>query len=143
MTASSSDPFSHASHNYSVCYKLKEIGGCDDWVITTAFYAGMKFLQDKLFPGDYPHPRKYEETSTFKSFSHYISSFGRLDPGSNKHQEMSKFVAANIDDEDVVNSYEDLKQSCHNARYINYDVGEDRLKMALEALETIKNFCVS
>ncbi len=137
-----SNPFSHGSHNYKVCHILKESGEADDWVVTTAFYSAMKFLEDKLFPGDYTHPRKDYEQQTFKTFSQYTSAFGGFDSGTNKHRIMSDMVNNHIDDEDVVNSYEDLRQACFNARYINYQVGEQRVEMAIEALETIKNYCV-
>jgi hypothetical protein len=134
-------PFSHATHNYNACYALKNIGGYDDWVVTTAFYSGMKFLEDKLFPGDYDHPIKHGENKEYKTFSLYVRDFGRM-LGANKHKIMSELVSENIEDIDVVNSYEDLKQSCHTARYINYQVGQDRIDMSIEAIEAIKNHCV-
>lgn len=137
-----SNPFEHGYHNYKASKALQKLDEFDDWVITTAFYSGMKYLEDKLFPNDYEHPRKYGDVVTFKSFPQYISAFGRLGSDNNKHKVMSDMVTKHIDDVEVINSYEDLKQSCHTARYINYKVGQERLDLAIEALEIIKNHCV-
>ena len=142
MTQNRSNPFQHAYHNYKASKELQKCGGFDDWVITTAFYSAMKYLEDKLFPAEYEHPRKYGEFVTFKNYPQFISAYGRLGADNNKHRIMSEMVAKHIDDIAVVNSYEDLRQSCHTARYINYEVGQDRLNMAVEALEIIKNHCV-
>ena len=137
----SSPPFLHALLNYNACNALKEIGEYDDWVVTTAFYSGMKFLEDKLFPGDYTHPIKTGENKEYKTFTSYVRDIGRI-LGTNKHKVMSELVSKYIDNNEVVNSYEDLKQSCHTARYINYQIGPDRVKLAIEAIESIKNYCV-
>lgn len=136
-----SDPFSHAAHNLKACSALQNLDEYNDWVITTAFYSGMKFLEDKLFPKTYNHPIKHQEEKEYKTFSSYTRDFGRV-LGLNKHRIMSELIEEHVDDPDIVNSYEDLKQSCHTARYINYEVGEDRVKMAIEAVESIKNHCV-
>lgn len=138
--SSTSPPFNHGSHNYKACNAIDKLQEFNDWVITTAFYSALKFLEDKLFPGDFPHPRKHGDTSNYKTFAGYIADFGRLN-GSNKHKEMLNLVQNHISNEEVVNSYEDLKQSCWTARYINYEVGTQRVELAKEALETIKNHC--
>jgi len=137
-----SPPFNHAIHNLDACKALKGIGDYDDWVVTTAFYSGMKFLEDTLFPNVYDHPVKHGEQNEYKSLPAYVRDFGKA-LGANKHKIMSDMVEKNIEDPDVVFSYEDLKQSCHTARYINYQVGQDRVDMAMEAVETIRKFCVS
>ncbi|RIV73184.1 hypothetical protein [Flagellimonas aequoris] len=140
-TPKPSPPFEHAVHNWEVCKELHKLTKYGDWVVTTAFYSGMKFMEDTLFPNTYDHPVKPGEQNEYKTFNAYVRDFGKT-LGANKHKIMSDMVNAHIDDEEVVNSYEDLKQSCHTARYINYKVGEDRVKMALEAIETIRVFCV-
>lgn len=56
---------------------------------------------------------------------------------------MSSLIEAKITEIDVVNAYEDLKQSCHTARYLNYEVGKDRVEMAMEAIEMIRLYCVN
>ena len=140
MGKNNSNPFTHATHNYQVCYKINDIEDCRDWVITTAFYSSMKFMEDNLFPKDYEHPRKHKIFENYKSFPEYIRAYGGLD-GSNKHRIMSDLIENNITDYNVIDSYKDLKDACHTARYICYKVGDDRLKQSLEALEVIKNFC--
>ena len=137
-----SPPFNHAVHNFKTCLALKKLNDYDDWVITTAFYASMKFLEDALFPNTYNHPIKYGEQKEYKTFSSYTRDFGRA-LGLNKHKIISNLVETYIDDIGIVNYYEDLKQSCHTARYINYQVGKDRVTMAVKAIESIKNYCVS
>jgi len=137
-----SPPFNHAVHNFEACSALNKLGGYNDWVVTTAFYSGMKFLEDILFPEVYDHPVKQGEQKEYKTFSSYTRDFGRA-LGLNKHKIMSDLVEKNVDDIKIINYYEDLKQSCHTARYINYQVGQDRVNMATEAIEAIKNHCVS
>lgn len=132
--------FNHASHNYSVYSKLKELDCCNDWVITTSFYSAMKFMESELFPGDFEHPKKYGEIVNFKSFPNYAHAHGRLE-GNNKHKIMSNLIERYVDNNDVINSYKDLKDASHTARYIDYKIGEDRLNQCEEAIEIIKNFC--
>ncbi|WP_438423065.1 hypothetical protein [Aquimarina macrocephali] len=132
----------HALHNFNACNKVKEIEKCDDWTITIAFYSSLKFVEELLFPADYPHPCNEVNITEFENFHRYVSAHGRIGRP-NPHKILSELVENYIEDDDVVNYYEDLKTACYNARYINYNVGEQRKQMSLEALEYIKNFVVS
>lgn len=128
----------HAEHNYKLHNQLLESGNYDDWAITTGFYAGIKFLQSALFPSEYicPADRKMKY---FNTFAEYIKANRSLNQA-NAHRILENIVENYVDDDDVKNSYKDLKGVCHFARYINYNVGKQRLQIATEALTTLKDF---
>ena len=39
----------HAKHNEDACHYLNQSGKYNDWVITTAFYSAMHYVQYELF----------------------------------------------------------------------------------------------
>lgn len=128
----------HAVHNYTLHTELLKDGNYDDWAITTGFYSGIKYLQSALFPSEYlcPSDRKLKK---FKDFSEYIRANRSLNQA-NAHRILENVVETYVDDEDVKNSYKDLKSVCHFARYINYNVGKQRLAVATDALKVIKDY---
>ncbi|MGB0892291.1 MAG: hypothetical protein ACPGUU_08055 [Flavobacteriaceae bacterium] len=135
-----SNTFNHACNNYNAFVHLKSNSNFDDWVITTGFYSALKFLEDKLFPGDYEHPKR-GVVETFKTFNNYVSALRSLG-STNSHRVRLKLIENNIEDLNIINYYRDLEQSCHSARYIDYKVGKDRLDMCTEAVEAIRTYCV-
>lgn len=128
----------HAEHNYELHNFLLENGNFDDWTITTGFYAGIKFLQNALFPSQYICPSD-RTMKNFNSFAEYIKANRNLNQA-NAHRILENIVETYIDEDDVKNSYKDLKGVCHFARYINYNVGKQRLTVATDALKVIKDF---
>ena len=40
----------HAQHNVATCNYLSKENGYGDWVITTAFYSAIHFVEDKILP---------------------------------------------------------------------------------------------
>lgn len=133
------DTFNHASHNLKNHSFLKEKGGCDDWVITTAFYSALKFIEGSLFPFAYKHP-KTKELTDFKSYNNYKSTYNRF-KSDTPHSIMRSFVKENTN-QDIHTSYEVLYNECHNSRYKNYQIEEEILVIVYEALEEIKLFCI-
>jgi len=141
MSNQPADSFEHALHNYNASKKINTLQDCSDWTVTSAFYASLKFLEGSLFPDEYENPNKPGDIRTYETFSQYVSAHGHL-IGTNPHKIRTQLVEKHITDSEVVNSFEDLKNACHTARYINYKVGPQRLKICLEALEVIKTYCV-
>ncbi len=47
---SKSDSLNHAIHNKEVCVHLSKESRYSDWVITTAFYSAVHFVEHKIFP---------------------------------------------------------------------------------------------
>lgn len=134
------NPFDHASHNLKTHNFLKESGDFPDWEITTAFYTSLKFIEGALFPHEYKHPNT-EEITEFQTYNKYKSTYGRFKSGS-PHDVMKFFVKKNLD-ENIWISYEDLYSICHSSRYKNYNVEVEELKIAAEALEEIRTYCIA
>ncbi len=62
----------HAKYNELLCEVLAEDGRWDDWVVTTAFYSAMHFVEFKLFPmreagTSYPAFEQYDHGYTSMS----------------------------------------------------------------------------
>lgn len=57
----------HANHNAELCDLLLNNGRFNDWVVTTAFYAALHFVNYILFP------LKFQD-KTFYNFNKYYSS---------------------------------------------------------------------
>lgn len=128
----------HAEHNYKLHNQLLKDGDFDDWAITTGFYSGIKFLQSALFPSEYICPSD-RTLKKFNTFADYIKANRTLNQA-NAHRILENVVENYVDNDDVKNSYKDLKGVCHFARYINYNVGKQRLQVATDALAIIKDF---
>ncbi len=129
----------HAEHNYDACAELQNLKEYDDWVVTTAFYSSIKFIEHSLFPGEFicPYENRIKE---FDTFPQYINANRKLNKA-NPHRILENLISTYIEeDANVYNSYKDLKDACFKARYINYRVGKQRVKMCLEALELIKKY---
>jgi len=54
----------HAIHNEQVCDYLLASNEFHDWVVTTAFYAALHFVQSDIFPLTYKK-NKYLSLNTF------------------------------------------------------------------------------
>ena len=114
-----------------------------NWVVTTAFYSALKFMEHALFPGDYEHLNRENSIEHFESFNDYKRASNRLNVRDSPHTMLvnlveERFIESNPD---IVNAYTDLKSLCMTARYDNYKVEQAAKKLAKESLEAIKN-CV-
>lgn len=132
----------HADHNYKAYTKLKELNEFNDWVVTTSFYSSIKYLEHKLFPGEFICPVE-GNMKKFHDFPQYVNACKSVRRFTNPHKLLDDAIYRYIDDSVIYNSYIDLKNACYTARYINYRVGNERVKMCEEAIETIKDFCIS
>jgi hypothetical protein len=56
----------HAKHNEELCDFLISVGKYNDWVITTAFYSAIHYVQSKIFP-------LRVGTVTYFNLNHYFS----------------------------------------------------------------------
>lgn len=140
MSQKKYDAFEHASHNLSAHEILKTSGGFSDWEVTTAFYASLKFFEGALFPYEYPHPTKDEKVE-YASYNDYRSAYNRF-VGGTPHKAM-KFFVQNNTDEDTWLSYKELYDICHDSRYKNYIINPEDLKIAQDALEVIRLYCIA
>ena len=54
---SKNDSLNHAIHNKEACEYLSKEPKFSDWVITTAFYSALHFIDYKIFPLDLKLPK--------------------------------------------------------------------------------------
>ncbi|WAC10936.1 hypothetical protein [Dyadobacter pollutisoli] len=122
----------HAEHNESACDFLLESEKYNDWVVTTAFYSALHFVQHEIFPltiGD----------DTWENFDDYFAY--RLKNESrtiNKHSVTDELVKVHFNV--ALTNYRFLSDSCWNARYKRYKVSIDLAKAARRRLAQLKEF---
>ena len=120
----------HARHNEEACTYLFQSGKYYDWVVTTAFYSAMHYVQNELFPIDI-----YNET--YENFNVYYSSrYNHLIDRPSKHQATIELVKNRL-----VNCnrfYRWLYDECYTARYNNYHTTVEMANKAIKFLNNIK-----
>ena len=122
---------SHGAHNKRICDKLHlEYQECPDWVVTTAFYSSIHYLDSKLFPCKH-------DDKEFVNISQ-AHSFLKTRSGS-KHQTrgylLSKYQG------EFKGEYEFLLENSQTARYVDYNINEAIADKAVRYLERIIKGC--
>jgi hypothetical protein len=126
----------HAKHNKSACEFIKNSGAYPDWVITTAYYSALHFMQSELFPAQYENPDTGNVTN-YGTFAEYCSDV----VGKSKHGLLLKLVEENVDDEDVIDAFTSLKDLCWTARYSYYGYAHDVAEACFNDLVLIEEYC--
>lgn len=120
----------HAEHNERTCSYLNTEGKFPDWVVTTAFYAALHYVQHEIFPLQLPG-------RTFANFDAYYNSLGTNK--SNKHSETIELVFQEFG-EDVGILYKWLHDHCWTARYNNFNVTTEIAKNSIDNLNELKTY---
>ncbi len=121
----------HAAHNESVCLLLKSNGSYNDWVVTTAFYSALHYVQNEMFPLTIG-------TTTYNDFENYYTSIIRY--RKSKHKTTIDLVQSQMPTVGPV--YRWLHDVCMTARYKNYQISLKKSNRAYNNLKTIKSACV-
>lgn len=126
----------HARHNEELCLIIKDLKLYNDWVVTTAFYSCIHYVEHKIFP-------LTDENSIYKNFNQYYRS---LAPGNitnvprlSKHEVKIELVETHI--RKVASSYRWLYDACMTARYKNYITSDMIATIAVQSMEVIKKAC--
>ena len=127
---SQSKKLAHALHNEEVCNWLNRKPEFTDWVITTAFYSAIHFVDHKLFP-------LKQNSVTYKSFEEYSLRANKFNE--NKHKLKSRLVSTEANS--IFPAYNQLKEMSFNARYIDYATDRSISNKAIELLKEIKKYC--
>jgi hypothetical protein len=80
----------HAEHNANVCELLLKEGNFSDWVVTTAYYSAIYYIDAKLFPltiGNEPQ---------FATFNQYLSRKRASGQGGKPHEIRLELVRQNL-----------------------------------------------
>jgi hypothetical protein len=120
----------HAEHNEQLCDFLIKHKTHYDWVITTAFYAAIHFVEHKLFPCTYGG----------NTFMDIDEAHGVLKKGS-RHVTRQLLVDNCLPNQAA--NYLFLDKNCRNARYVNYAVSLDKAMKAKQRLEQLKKECLT
>jgi phosphatidylinositol kinase/protein kinase (PI-3 family) len=119
----------HGEHNLSACKFLFSSDKIkyNDWVVTTAFYSALHYLDVKLFPFDY-------NGKTLKS----IDEARKYLAQHNKHQTRTLLVQKKFPE--IAHQFKWLSSNCHNARYVDYRVTLENAAYAKGCAVAIKEF---
>jgi len=124
----------HAKHNEDACNYLIEAGNFRDWVVTTAFYSALHYIEYELFP-------LQDGGNQYESFPLYYRNV--LVPNAikeeleiNKHEALIGLVKDKL--AHIYANYKWLHDSCMNARYNRYTVSRTISKKARISLSEIK-----
>ena len=117
----------HGIHNKRVCDKLhlQDELECHDWVLTTAFYSSIHYLDHLLFPFIEANGNKFNN----------IGEAHNTINAKNKHETRGILVERKISA--FGKDYGFLKDECYNARYYNYRTSSTYANRVVGILERI------
>ncbi len=122
----------HAGHNEDACNFLHSDGNYCDWVVPTAFYAALHFVQHEIFPFTV-NGRKYNSFDMY-----YNGHYKGVKNKPSKHVSTVNLVKSELGD-DVHQNYSWLFGLCMNARYINYNIHKFIAEESIKRLGRIKS----
>lgn len=124
----------HALHNERACRYLDKKADFTDWVITTAFYSSLHFLDHKILPYELNHGGRKTMINNIGDYKRAKGLFHL-----NKHKAFCQLVE---EEAPIVSiEYNELKDICWTARYVDYKHDRDTSKKAKESLKKIKDYC--
>ncbi len=126
----------HGKHNEDLCLIIKELKIYNDWVVTTAFYSCIHYVEHKIFPLTI-------NGITFKKFNDYYRSLSpnkSMDsPRISKHEAKIELVEVYI--KSVSSKYRWLYDTCMTTRYKNYIISNMIADISVQTLGIIKKAC--
>ena len=122
----------HAERNERLCNQLCKDGVFFDWVITTAFYSALHFVQHEIFP-------LKVGSRNYPNFDNYYNSyFGVGNRKPSQHKATINLVYEHISD--AGDSYKWLYETCRLARYHNYRMPKPVAEKAQAKLADLKAY---
>jgi hypothetical protein len=121
-----------AEHNERLSDHLLGLGDFHDWVVTTAFYSAIHFVEHKIFPATINGQK-------FQTFEEYYDEESKR-KNLSKHAIKANLVGQRLPG--IKRQYGWLKDACHSARYIDYKVSAAKAKSANATLKVLKSCCV-
>ncbi|KIA92364.1 hypothetical protein OC25_16925 [Pedobacter kyungheensis] len=121
----------HAEHNFQVCQELVSFGKAHDWVVTTAFYTALHFVQFEIFPFT-------KGERTYKNFDDYYNHhFVSKESKPSRHNATINLAYEKLGSE-IGSRYKQLHDSCSKARYIQYRTNPLVAELSVTQLSEIK-----
>jgi hypothetical protein len=119
----------HAIHNKNACAYLLKSKKYNDWVITTAFYSALHFVQNEIFP-------LKDAGTVYPDFNIYFSKVLRKKNRKlNKHAATIQLVNTHLTA--VSSYYRWLHDACMTTRYKNYIVSDNKALHAKNILDLL------
>ncbi|MGR3179305.1 MAG: hypothetical protein ACUZ8E_14740 [Candidatus Anammoxibacter sp.] len=128
----------HGLHNEDACNYLDKTQKYPDWVITTAFYSSIHFIEHKLFPLSVNYNGTDIEYATFDNYCYFHKTAIRKE---NPHKIRERLVADKLPT--IAFYYKQLKSLSFTARYRNYKHSPDIANKAKSYLNEIKEYCTT
>jgi hypothetical protein len=124
----------HAKHNEDLCLIIQALpDNYNDWVVTTAFYSCIHYVEHKLFPLEL-------NSINYQNFNqYYYAFFIATNNSTNKHEAKIELVETYL--VSVSSNYRWLYDACMNARYKNYMLSNMIASIAVQTMELVKNAC--
>jgi hypothetical protein len=120
----------HAQHNEELCDHLNVDKKFRDWIVTSAFYSALHYVEYQLFPFTIG-PTEYQ------TFDVYYGAFKKNND--NKHDARKRLVYSNVHSKAGA-AYNRLKDLCWTARYYDYDIEEEESNTAVIDLGIVKSY---
>lgn len=117
----------HGAHNKDACDALIAGNKYFDWIVTTAFYSSIHYIDQKLFPYNLNGKWVYSIDAACRSL--------RM----SKHQCREQIV--NNTFQEISVQFKFLLTTCSTARYINYDIPPAKAQLARKYLDFIVEEC--
>jgi len=126
----------HAKHNESVCNFISHKQDFADWVVITAFYSAMHFVDHKIFP-------LAMKTDDGKKFRLKTVDEYKLFVESKKDKHSVRVELVNKACNTVRSEFFWLYNTCKTARYLNYQFSQPRqiAVLAKDHLAAIRKYC--
>ena len=134
----SSRKIDHALHNEEACLFIDSSRRFPDWVVITAFYSALHFVDVKLFPDRYPIPNG--RTKIFFSLDDYYQRMTKVQRRS-RHDLRLQLTKDNL--REIGSLYECLLHQSFTFRYETFDADQSDADTAIRSLEAIKSFCLN
>lgn len=130
------DRIAHAEHNQKACNFLMQEPDYADWVIITAFYSSIHFVDHRIFP--IKVVTEDGQKFTVKNIDEYRNTFGIT---KDKHSVRGDLVRERC--AKVQFKFEWLKSACWTARYTNFLIKnpDESIDRAKKYLDEISKFC--
>ena len=126
----------HAEHNSEACEHLYEHGGFPDWVVTTAFYSALHYVEYKLFPRTVPlGSGDVLECQTIDEWYREVNYDYK-----NKHHALRELVTQTCPI-DVSVAYRSLLDASYTSRYNHYRTSPAVANKARKDLGVVAGYC--
>ncbi len=128
---------SQAQHNEEACHYLNGNKQFPDWVIISAFYSAIHYVDDYLFPNLYEiHGGETKQCATIDDYYQKNKNKGSL---KTRHQLRLHLVEDNTPE--ISSQFKWLMDQSFTMRYSNFDTDQDEADTAIKYLAEIKEFC--